>query len=511
MKRILTLALAAGMLFGAATGARAIDFKASGEWLVGFGAGDGSLLESTRDVGQKRSRADSDDIFNAGQRFRLQLDAVASESLSGTVFFEIGDQFWGRSGEGASLGADGTNVIKVKNAYLDWLVPNTDLRLRMGLQAIAMPNVAGGSAIMDGDAAAVVASYQFNENVGLTALWMRPLNDNYDGFNADGQAYGNGYSNYLDNMDLFALMLPLNFDGVSLTPWAMLGFQGKNARFNEGGVETADGVLGYTLPGYYPEFDGLALGETSKAYGTMFWAGLPIALTLWDPLNIELDINYGYVEAMGRYDVYKRGVDLRRGSTQRQGWLVKALVEYKMDWGTPGIFGWYASGDDDSVTNGSERMPSFSPAGYFTSFIGDGFGWGTFAGRAYDQSLHYGGTWGIGAQIKDVSFLEDLTHTLRVTYWGGTNSTRMTDYLGMTDATTTVGVSPAGFYLTTADHLVEINLDSVYKIYENLEARLELGYIINGIDKGTWERSFHHSSFSKSDGYKAGVIFSYKF
>ena len=58
---------------------------------------------------------------------------------------------------------------------------------------------------------------------------------------------------------------------------------------------------------------------------------------------------------------------------------------------------------------------------------------------------------------------------------------------------------------------MEINLDSVYKIYENLEARLELGYIINGIDKGTWERSFHQSSFSKSDGYKAGVIFSYKF
>ena len=399
MKRILTLALAAGMLFGAATGARAIDFKASGEWLVGFGAGDGSLLESTRDVGQKRSRADSDDIFNAGQRFRLQLDAVASESLSGTVFFEIGDQFWGRSGEGASLGADGTNVIKVKNAYLDWLVPNTDLRLRMGLQAIAMPNVAGGSAIMDGDAAAVVASYQFNENVGLTALWMRPLNDNYTGVNADGQAYGNGYSNYLDNMDLFALMLPLNFDGVSLTPWAMLGFQGKNARFNEGGVETADGVLGYTLPGYYPEFDGLALGETSKAYGTMFWAGLPIALTLWDPLNIELDINYGYVEAMGRYDVYKRGVDLRRGSTQRQGWLVKALVEYKMDWGTPGIFGWYASGDDGNVKNGSERLPSIAGAGNFTSFMGDGnLAWGT-GYNFYDNNLTYAGTWGVGLQI----------------------------------------------------------------------------------------------------------------
>lgn len=43
-----------------------------------------------------------------------------------------------------------------------------------------------------------------------------------------------------------------------------------------------------------------------------------------------------------------------------------------MDWGTPGIFGWYASGDDGNVKNGSERMPSIAGAGNFTSFIGDG-------------------------------------------------------------------------------------------------------------------------------------------
>ena len=198
MKKILTLMLAAGMLLGAASGAKAIDFKASGEWLVGFGLGDGSLI---KDVDNKKRH--HEDTFNAGQRVRLQLDAVASESLSGTVFFEIGDQMWGSNAEesGGALGADG-KVVKVKNAYIDWMVPNTDLKLRMGLQAVAMPNVAGGSAIMDGDAAAVVASYQFNDNVGLTALWMRPLNDNYTGTNAAGEAYGNGYNNYLDNIDI---------------------------------------------------------------------------------------------------------------------------------------------------------------------------------------------------------------------------------------------------------------------------------------------------------------------
>ncbi|SFV73016.1 outer membrane homotrimeric porin [Desulfovibrio piger] len=509
MKKILTLMLAAGMLLGAASGARAIDFKASGEWLVGFGLGDGSLI---KDVDNKKRH--HEDTFNAGQRVRLQLDAVASETLSGTVFFEIGDQMWGQSESGGALGADSTSVVKLKNAYIDWMVPNTDLKLRMGLQAVALPNVAGGSAIMDGDAAAVVASYQFNENVGLTALWMRPLNDNYTGTNADGEAYGNGYKNYLDNMDLFALMLPLKFDGVELTPWAMYGLQGKNTRFNEGGVETADGALNVTLPGYYPgmNFGPGGLGHTGKSYGSMFWAGLPVAITAFDPLNIEFDINYGYVEAMGRYDVLKRGVESVLGNSKREGWLVKALVEYKMDWGTPGIFGWYASGDDGNVKNGSERLPSIAGSGNFTSFMGDGnLAWGT-GYNFYDNNLTYAGTWGIGLQIADVSFVEDLKHTFRVAYWGGTNSPSMVKYMGSAvawDDTTAVQDGP---YLTTNDGLLEFNLVNSWQIYENLEANLELGYIINMMDRDTWDKSYvSDRNWSKQDAWKAQLIFAYSF
>ena len=505
MKKILTLMLAAGMLLGAASGAKAIDFKASGEWLVGFGLGDGSLI---KDVDNKKYH--HDDTFNAGQRVRLQLDAVASESLSGTVFFEIGDQMWGTAESGGALGADGREV-KVKNAYIDWMVPNTDLKLRMGLQAVAMPNVAGGSAIMDGDAAAVVASYQFNDNVGLTALWMRPLNDNYA-----GRVYGDRedyQKNYLDNMDLFALMLPLKFDGVELTPWAMYGMQGKNTRFNEGGVDTADGALGMTLPGYLPGMNKFALGKTGKAYGSMFWAGLPVAITAFDPLNIEFDINYGYVEAMGRYDVLKRGTDLVRGNSKREGWLVKALVEYKMDWGTPGIFGWYASGDDGNVKNGSERLPSISGSGNFTSFMGDGnLAWGT-GYNFCDNNLTYAGTWGVGLQIADVSFVEDLKHTFRVAYWGGTNSPSMVKYMGSGVAWNETTAAQDGPYLTTNDGLLEFNLVNSWQIYENLEANLELGYIVNMMDKDTWDKSYitEKRNWSKQDAWKAQLIFAYSF
>ena len=507
MKKILTLMLAAGMLLGAASGAKAIDFKASGEWLVGFGLGDGSLI---KDVDNKKHH--HDDTFNAGQRVRLQLDAVASESLSGTVFFEIGDQMWGNAESGGALGADGKEV-KVKNAYIDWMVPNTDLKLRMGLQAVALPNVAGGSAIMDGDAAAVVASYQFNDNVGLTALWMRPLNDNYA-----GRVYGDRedyQKNYLDNMDLFALMLPLKFDGVELTPWAMYGMQGKNTRFNEGEVETADGALSVTLPGYLPgmNFGPGGLGKTSKAYGSMFWAGLPVAITAFDPLNIEFDINYGYVEAMGRYDVLKRGTDWVRGNSKREGWLVKALVEYKMDWGTPGIFGWYASGDDGNVKNGSERLPSIAGAGNFTSFMGDGnLAWGT-GYNFYDNNLTYAGTWGVGLQIADVSFVEDLKHTFRVAYWGGTNSPSMVKYMGSGVAWNDTTATQDGPYLTTNDGLLEFNLVNSWQIYENLEANLELGYIVNMMDKDTWDKSYisEQRNWSKQDAWKAQLIFAYTF
>ena len=499
MKRICTLLLAAGMLLGAATGASAIDFKAKGQWLMGFAGGETNPIYKSRDGNTVKKN--TEDKFGAMQRVHLQLDAVASEALSGTVFFEIGTQNWGKADQGGALGADGTNVIKVKRAYIDWAVPDTDLKFRMGIQGVALPSVAGGSAIMDTDAAAVTASYQFNENVGLTALWARPANDNFDGVDP---RYTNNHANYLDNMDLFALMVPVKLDGFEITPWAMYGMQGKNTLATP--FTTKDGDLNYSL---YP-YPGIAgrdnIGGTSKAYGSMFWAGLPFAITAWDPLNIEVDINYGYVEAMGRYDVLKNGGGLKRGSTERQGWLAKALVEYKMDWGVPGIFGWYGSGDDGNVKNGSERMPSIVPMGNFTSFLGDGnYGWAW-----QDFALDYAGTWGIGLQVRDMSFVEDLKHTFRVAYWGGTNSTTMVKYMGSASAWSEGygnGTSP---YLTTEDGLLEFNLVNSYQMYENFDVNLELSYVANFMDNDTWKKA-GDSSFQKQDMWKAQLIFAYSF
>ena len=48
--------------------------------------------------------------MRACSRLRTQIDVIASESLKGVMFFEIGHQNWGKSAQGAALGTDGKEV-----------------------------------------------------------------------------------------------------------------------------------------------------------------------------------------------------------------------------------------------------------------------------------------------------------------------------------------------------------------------------------------------------------------
>ena len=248
----------------------------------------------------------------------------------------------------------------------------------------------------------------------------------------------------------------------------------------------------------------------------MFWFGLPIKVTAFDPFNVELDINYGYVEKMGRYwatnlyDNAKSG----RASTKREGWLVKALVEYKMDWGTPGIFGWYASGDDKNIKNGSERMPYLYAEQKFTSMLGEDV---AYTGGHTDMKLSLDGSWGIGLQVKDLSFVEDLKHTLRVAYYGGTNDSKMARYVGVLtnrgdyDARTDIPwqMNARDLYLTDKDAILEFNVNSYYQIYENLKMGLELAYAVNMMDSDTWK--YTNAGYSKQDMWSADLTFTYSF
>ena len=462
MKKLMTLALAAAMMLGAATGASAIDFKAKGQWIMSFDYG------MHGNFGESKAKNNSgfgkhEDEFEARQRVRLQLDAVASEALSGTVFFEMGDQIWGQDSTGGALGADG-KVVELKRAYIDWMVPQTDLKVRMGIQGLALPSfTTNASQIFDDDVAAVSLNYQFNENVGLTAFWARPYNDN-GGYKS--QWSGKDYDNYMDNMDMFAVLLPLSFDGVKVTPWVMYAAMGPGMFDN---AKDPGNAWGRASAGMQSGFKGT---DWNDSYGNAFWAGVTGEVTYWDPFRIAWDVNYGSAS----YDNEKMN---------REGWLASLLLEYKLDWGTPGLYGWYGSGDDSNPKNGSERMPVVSANGN-NGFSNFAFNGNPYIAREGVLGTNMTGTWGIGARLKDVSFLEDLKHTLRVNFMGGTNAPKMAKYIrdygnpyakhGVSDvARYATAYDP--MYLTTDDTALEIGLTNTYKMYDNFTVMLDASYV----------------------------------
>lgn len=519
MKKLATLLLAAGLVFGAATGASAIDFKAKGQWLMSFDYGQGMIKKDRNRVNQTgyKSYRGNSDSFDAQQRVRLQLDAVASEALSGTVYFEIGDQRWGQAKNGGALGADGT-VVEVKRAYLDWIVPQTDLKIRMGLQGVALPAFSNGaSQVFDNDVAGITASYKFNDNVAATLLWARPYNDNFAG----DLSGNNNPANFLDNVDMFALVVPLTFDGVKVTPWVSYAAIGKNS---VGNYDTKTGAYGLNsgagysyvnmaANGMLPAIASVKDSNNLDAYGSAFWAGLTGEITAGDPFRFAWDANYGS---------YTNGVD----ALKREGFYLSALAEYKMDWATPGLYAWYSSGDDSNIKNGSERMPTLSAdsaSDGFSTFatIGD-----PYIARDGVLSNTWIGTWGIGARLKDISYLEDLKHTFRVNYIAGTNSPTMAKYiLGKKDVNspdrTTVslrddftgGSNNYGTYMTTEDSGLEFGLTTTYKVYENLTLFADMNYIAMFMKQSdaVWGKGADKGNVQMQDPWNINVSFAYDF
>ena len=501
MKKLMTLALAAAMMLGAATGANAIDFKAKGQWIMSFDYGmHGNFSESKA---KNNSGFKNEDEFEARQRVRLQLDAVASEALSGTVFFEIGDQVWGDNDNGGALGADG-KVVELKRAYIDWMVPQTDLKVRMGIQGIALPSfTTNASQIMDDDVAAISLNYQFNENVGLTAFWARPYNDNagYKRSNAGSTKW----DNYMDNMDMFAVLLPLTFDGVKVTPWVMYAAMGPGMFDN---AKDPGNAWGRASAGMQSGFKGT---DWNDSYGNAFWAGVTGEVTYWDPFRIAWDVNYGSAS----YEDQKMN---------REGWLASLLLEYKLDWGTPGLYGWYGSGDDSNPKNGSERMPVVSANGN-NGFSNFAFNGNPYIAREGVLGTNMTGTWGIGARLKDVSFLEDLKHTLRVNFMGGTNAPKMAKYIrdygnpyakhGVSDvARYATAYDP--MYLTTDDTALEIGLTNTYKMYDNFTVMLDASYVALWLEdsRSVWGKNPGRGALGDDgvyDAWNVNLSFVYSF
>ncbi len=177
-KYILVLAVALLAVSIAAPALADVEFLYGGQFRVRYNSGDnvwdgtdqngyyGNFRPQTlNSLGKPNSYYNSNDNRNyIDQRLRLYFTFVGSPNLKVVTKFEIGDTTWGdpglaasqlgqRAGQngGGNVGADNV-AIEVKNAYLEFNVPNTTSTAIIGIQTLTLLN----SWIIDDDFSAGV-------------------------------------------------------------------------------------------------------------------------------------------------------------------------------------------------------------------------------------------------------------------------------------------------------------------------------------------------------------------
>lgn len=468
MKKIASLLVAAGLVLGSAISASAIDFGAAGSFEMGYYWADHTHFTD-----------EQQDKFGAATRIQLQLNAIANENLRGTYIMRVGTISWGvNNGNGTGptsgygIGTQGVNV-RTLEGYLAFRWPETNLKFRMGLFPMRLPQAVKGrytgSMIMDERTAGLEAVYEFNSNVSVVAHWSRLAN------------LGDGIVNQANReskLDVIMLAVPVKTDIINVTPWGMFGMAGKNATYSTGsprnpyhassalysptGVNTMDHVVGKD--------------------GKLWWAGLAMDVTALDNWILKADVIYGSyradytngdIQPGGRANAFT-SMTGRTDDPKREGWLFDAQIGYKFDYFTPTLTAFYSSGDDydDWKRNKSGRIPVLSNLGGWTSLGGMNSIAATSDGidRKLLNAQGYTGMWGVMFALEDIKFIEKLTSCFRVLYLRGTNDN---DILRNNRDQ---AISP--WYLGTSDSAWEFNFNHEYKLYENLGFWVELGYII---------------------------------
>lgn len=348
MKRIITLALALCLVFGAALNASAAEIKASGNLWIGY------------DYLNKDNAGKTNDFK---QRFRTQIDIVASEALSGTVFFEINNT-WGNAektgnGSGGALGTDGVN-IQTRRAYIDFMIPNSAVKVRAGLQGFALPGAVAGNIVLNDDLGAIVVSTSYS-NVDFTGIYGRP----YDQKDADGNDKSDS------SIDVYGLVAAINYDTFTVSPYALFAAAGKNVNATVNGTRFNNDAQ---------------------------WYGVALDAAPMQNLVLSFDGVYG------------------KSADKDAGFLVAGKAAYTTDFCVPAFVAWYGSGND---SDGEGIMPTLDNGGDFaiTTLVGEG-GTTTTSDATFGNAL---GKWGIALQAEEITFIEKVSHVARITYVRGTN------------------------------------------------------------------------------------------
>jgi hypothetical protein len=464
MKRLATLLFAVAFTFAMVAPAGAIEVNVKGSFHFAtalYNTGVKTLTEGT-----------STEHFQIRSRVRTIIDFIADENTKGVLYLSSETMEWGSSAAGTGLDTTSKSLY-TREAYLDWSVPDTGLRLKVGLQAAAFPGAVAGTPIYNGEAAGITANFTFNDQVSATLGWFRISNETKTGGTGTPPTpvvFSNGRH---DAVDMFALIVPIKVAGGTVTPYGNYTLIGDNAQINAGGGANIASAAMY--------------GDDS---GYAYHVGVAVDIPVTADLTIKADAIYG-------------GFDV--GSVESAGFFLDAKVLYNLGFAKVGLLGWYSSGTDDDDADDADfgYMPSYVTA------ANDNGGFGPSSLGFYNQggcntTLVFSGngiaTWGIGLSLEDISFVADLSHTARILYYTGTDESAGNSNGGTDGAFNKVGRG-AGL-LSEDDSAWEFNFDTVYKINKYLNAQVNLGLVIADWDDDANKRD---------SAYKASLGLYYNF
>jgi hypothetical protein len=168
MKRLLIVLIALVAIFALVLPAGAVELK--------FG---GLFAQKVYSTNNQHNGNDSDDDNTNWfyTRMRLYFTGVASENLKAVSKFEI-DDFWG-NGRLGSLSADGGSNndsagMEIKNAYIDFIVPDTALNIKVGIIGARLDKPAW---VFNDDTSGLFAAYKYGE-LYFAGLYSRLGDDN---------------------------------------------------------------------------------------------------------------------------------------------------------------------------------------------------------------------------------------------------------------------------------------------------------------------------------------------
>lgn len=390
------------------------------------------------------------DNFAPRQRVRLWLKAQTSESLSALIMFRMATGRWGMNTAGGKpigygLGGDEVN-LRTRFMFLNWTPVDSPWSARVGIIPVSIPYASYHSGVLDSSAGGMDISYKINKFMTANVVWSRP----FDEYGNDGEAPDNtAGANLYDEMDMFMFKLPVTLrePDLSITPWALYAAIGKDSGF----------------------WKNIGKGTGMSANGDAFWGGLALQMGVTDDLNLKYDVLYGSISTSHK-----------AGDYNSRGWQTSAILDYKRSWGTPGLFGWYATGSNADKVKRDRQWGVVPTISVFDFGFGPtSFGFQDALGINEDRfiSNHAGGRWGIGAQVGDISLMDNLTQTVRLAYYRGTNDKDIAKLSGTDLTFSKVGAYSDAVLMTKEDYAVEANLVFNWKIEDNISLFTNLGYI----------------------------------